>query len=372
VWINRKRVIGALSGAFVFVAVNVAALSAAHRLNLDRQRNLMQATWTSSSDVRYDVSTGENLSLYWSHVPDASNTRLVLLSGMSQMYAINNRRPGDLTIAERMDDELRHHSARVFGLASPNMNNEEALLLLLSAAANSRTKPAVFVYGVCFDKFRNVDVRVGLQKFLVSHPAALDNWRAVAVRERSAFPLATEKMLKTLADMQQDRATGPDTSVEGRVRSAVASLSPLVRERLTINAWVQSELFLLRNWALRIKPTSKRPVIRQRFELNWQFLELMNHVAQRENMRLVAYVIPLNPRAENPYVTSEYVDFKRRLEAFCQSQAIPFANFENIVPADDWGEFMGGPDFKHFKGAGHRITAQAILNTFGPILRGEQ
>ena len=33
--------------------------------------------------------------------------------------------------------------------------------------------------------------------------------------------------------------------------------------------------------------------------------------------------------------------------------------------------FLGGPDFKHFKGAGHKLTSEAILQTFEPILTGK-
>jgi hypothetical protein len=32
---------------------------------------------------------------------------------------------------------------------------------------------------------------------------------------------------------------------------------------------------------------------------------------------------------------------------------------------------MGGPDFKHFKGSGHRRTAAALIEHFGDRLVGE-
>jgi hypothetical protein len=45
---------------------------------------------------------------------------------------------------------------------------------------------------------------------------------------------------------------------------------------------------------------------------------------------------------------------------------------ENLVPVEDWGEFMGGPDYKHFKGEGHRLTAEEIVRRFSKYLVNTQ
>ena len=75
------------------------------------------------------------------------------------------------------------------------------------------------------------------------------------------------------------------------------------------------------------------------------------------------------PQDENPYLADEYADFKRWLAEFAAARGVPFANLEDAVPAGDWGETEDGPDFKHFKGAGHRLTVEAILAQLGPALR---
>ena len=131
------------------------------------------------------------------------------------------------------------------------------------------------------------------------------------------------------------------------------------------------QMFLFRNWLLGIKPTSKRPVIQGRHELNRQFLQMMIDIAARYGVRTICYVIPLNPLAENPYIPEQYASFKEWLERICSEKGVPFANLENVVPSDEWGIFMGGPDFKHFKEAAHRRTAQAIVERFGTILDAE-
>lgn len=130
-------------------------------------------------------------------------------------------------------------------------------------------------------------------------------------------------------------------------------------------------LFSLRNRVLGIRPTSKRPVIPYRYDLNREFLGLIADEAARNDVRLILYVIPLNPLSENPYVPGEYAAFKTWLEAFARERRIAFADLERAVPEEHWGEFMGGPDFKHFRGEGHRITAAAILARFRPLLLGD-
>jgi hypothetical protein len=32
---------------------------------------------------------------------------------------------------------------------------------------------------------------------------------------------------------------------------------------------------------------------------------------------------------------------------------------------------MGGPDFKHFRGEGHRMTAAALIEHFGAVMAGD-
>ena len=78
--------------------------------------------------------------------------------------------------------------------------------------------------------------------------------------------------------------------------------------------------------------------------------------------------MPLNPQAENPYIPEQYEEFKRWIENMCREQNVLFANFENAVPAEHWGTYLGGPDFKHFKAMGHKFTARAVVDRFSDII----
>ena len=321
----------------------------------------------NESAARYDLSCGEHLDDYWSSIPDARRTRLAILSGMSQMHSINDHQPGDQYICQWLDDALAPKGTRVWGLAAPNLNNEEAVFQMVSLVADPATHPTTFIYGLCFDKMRNIDLRPGYQNFLRRRPAFVEAYESAARRFAEQYPAASAKMIQNLEELRR-ASQQQDESFEARLRQHTEGFVPLVASRKDLNSQAQVKLFELRNKLLNIKPTSKRPMIQSRFEMNWQFLQMLNAIARENGVQLIFYIIPLNPQGDNPYIPAEYAAYKERCEKFCVQEHIPFANFENIVPAEDWGFFMGGPDFKHFRGIAHKKTAAAILERFGPQL----
>lgn len=366
---DRRMLRGSLLWvAAIFAVLNVLMLHWHRSLAEERNKNLLVSKDRApAAGARWDLSVGEDLSLYWASIPDARTGPLVILAGMSQMYAINDARQGDETISEIMDDTLAQRGIRVFGMAAPNLCNEEAILLLLSTMGDTNTRPSVFIFGVCLDKFRNIDLRPGYQSFLRNRPDLRSLWGEAAKEYAEKYPKACEKMIKTLSELGEKKDV-EQVSVETRLRGWASNWLPIISARSDLNAGFQVQLFLLRNWILDIKPTSKRPIIEGRYQMNREFLGMMEEIARRGGVKLVLYVIPLNPLAENPYIPVQYVGFKAWIEKFCHDRDVPFANLENVVPSEAWGEFMGGPDFKHFREEGHRLTASALLDRFGPVI----
>jgi hypothetical protein len=266
-----------------------------------------------------------------------------------------------------MDDLLKACGSRVFGLAAPNICNEEVLLLLLVLTKRTSTKPAVFIYGLCFDKFRNIDLRPSYKALLRSEPDFIQKWEFLANEYRDKYPKATDKMLSTLRRLSEDKEKA-NNSVEIDVRRHLSNLIPIIGARGDLNAWLQGQLYLLRNKVFKIKPTSKRPQILSRYKMNKEFLELLLDEAKEQSVIPIVYIVPLNPQAENPYIPEEYESFKTWAKELCEEKHIPFDNLENVIPHEDWGEFLGGPDFKHFRGEGHRRTAEELVRRFRDYL----
>jgi len=362
---------------FALLGCNAGILWYRSSLEAERRANLLESPAglrvggggrALTTEVRLDLSKGNDTDRYWSAIPDARRRPLVILCGMSQMYAINDFKPGDQTISEWMDDATAPRGARVFGLAAPNLCNEEAVLLFLSTLSRPETTPRLFIYGVCFDKFRNLDLRPTYQSFLVAHPEIRADWEEAAKEYAGAYPLACAKMAESLRQAVAEEDKRDDRGFESKLRDVLSRWIPVVGERKALNASIQLHLYLFRNWVFHIKPTTKRPIIEGRNLLNRQFLEMMIDIARKRDVKLALYIIPLNPLRDNPYVPSQYGEFKSWLATLSRERDVPFANLENVVPNADWGTFLDGPDFKHFRGEGHRLTAEAILRQFSPLI----
>jgi hypothetical protein len=368
--ILQTRIAQILTFIAWIVVLNLAIHFWKNDLEKNRQQNLLQRQKVvSSGDAppRYDLSTGESTANYLQFVPNALQQRLIILCGMSQMYAINDQKDEDQTISEWMDDLLRPSGSSVFGLAAPNICNEEVLLLLLTLINKPITKPAVFMYGLCFDKFRNVDLRLSYRALLRSEPDLIEKWEFFANEYRDKYPKAADKMISTIRSLGEEKKKA-NNSFEIYIRRHLSYLIPIIGARGDLNAWFQLKLYLLRNKIFKIKPTSKRPQIPSRYQMNKEFLELFLDVAKEHGVIPIIYIVPLNPQADNPYVSNEYESFKAWIKALCEELHIPFDNLESVVPHEDWGEFLGGPDFKHFRGAGHRRTAEELVRRFRSFL----
>lgn len=336
-----------------------------------RRANLMQAEHPVngvSVAPRYDWSTGSEQEKYWRYIPDARTTRLIVLDGMSQQYAVNDAGPYDKVTSEILDDSLQSSGSRVFGIAAPNLNHEELLFHLQALAANPATTPSVLVFGVCFDKMRNVDVRATMARVLTSDTLLAHSWRTFADSIKSEFPELSAQMARALADANTQTVTRIDQRVEQSLVQGLERIVPAIGLRTDLRAFLYGKVYLLRNWVFRIKTSTKRPVLADRYALNQQALVASLRFARQRGIAVLLYVIPLNLGAEAPYVPAEYDAFKRWLAETARAEGAQHANLEAVVPDSSWGLLYGQPDFKHFKEAGHIATANSLL----PLIKAMQ
>ncbi len=358
----------AFIAAFVmaFAAINFAANQMATTLDANRESDLMLLRHRAGATPHYDWSCGEDLGSARHAIPDSRKAPLVLVTGMSQTYAINDAREGALPIPDRLDAALTARGVRAFGLVAPNLHNEEALLMLVATLARPETKPNAWLYGLCFDKLRNVDVRPAMLRFLVDNPEVQALWNHVCDEEAGAFPIACER-IKSTSKRALDDQPASSTAIgvlEEKTRSAADRALPLSRQRTSLSAAGQFKVYEFRNWLFRIRTTTERPILPARYQLNMEFLRLSVKLAKRNGVRPIFYVIPINPEAKAPYRPEEYAAFKQEVSTLAQAEQIAFANLEDAVPEGEWGLLYGQPDFKHFREAGHARLTDALMRAF--------
>lgn len=315
--------------------------------------------------ITFDESTGEAMDAWWKFIPDARQTHLILHTGMSQNFSINDYQSGQITIPEYLDRSLRGKGCRAFGISAPNLCNEEWMLQILAATSNKQTTPEIFIFGACFDKFRNMDLRPNLANYLKQNASIKQRWIETLEKFAPLYPKASAKMLATVKPHSHAIASSNSEkkdaeNFESRLRENLGSVSPLILARHEINGVIKFGLFNFRNRIFGIKNTSKRPMIPERYEINREFLSLAVDLLKSSGVKVFIYIVPLNPQADNPYIPEEYQAFKSWLKQVCVEKNVLYANFENIIPQEHWGLLQGEPDFKHFKAQGHELTARAI------------
>jgi hypothetical protein len=231
--------IGVVATLLCFVLLNVALYPLKGYFARQHRTNLMQADHSgdvTTATPRYDWSTGSDQTTYWTYMPDARTTKLVVIDGMSQLYAINDQQPGDRITSEILDDSLRTSGSRVFGIAAPNLDHEEMLFHVQALVANPATTPDVLVFGVCFDKMRNAELRPTMAQVLTSDAALSRTWQHFADSVSAEFPDLAVAMSRTLTDAHAQDVTRVDQRVEQSLVSTMAQVLPLVGLRTDLRS----------------------------------------------------------------------------------------------------------------------------------------
>ncbi len=138
-------------------------------------------------------------------------------------------------------------------------------------------------------------------------------------------------------------------------------------------------LYLTRNTILGITPSSKRKIIRGRYQDNINALKAILELAKDNSTQVLVYIAPLRNDVEIPYIKSEYENFKQEVQTLVKENDAKFSDFENLVPAELWGSkgstTLGEQseiDFMHFQSGGHALLANEVVKQLMNIKRVNQ
>jgi hypothetical protein len=129
-----------------------------------------------------------------------------------------------------------------------------------------------------------------------------------------------------------------------------------------------NKLYQLRNLIFGITSTTPRKIIRGPYTDNINAFKDILRLANKKNINILTYISPIRNDFKIPYDLNEYNDFKKEIKVISQKFNINLYNFENIVPAQFWGQRKSinhhdieNIDFMHFKSEGHRLLADALF-----------
>ena len=290
--------------------------------------------------------------------------REVLWLGNSQLHAIN-RREGDSgrALSNAPDFAGQRAGYPFWALSLPNAGLQEHYVLF--EWAMSRRRPDQVVIGLVYDDLREDGLRGELE--LLADEALIDRLDAhPPVGSRLADVLKATSSRSDPLEVSRERRSLADRS-EDWLDQRFARFSPLWAERSKTLVAFQVRLHKLRNWLFRIDATTQRRMLPVRTQRNMEALEAMLQRAQQEGVPLLAYIVPLRWDVDPPYELESYAGWKEQVEQLVQRYGAGFADFDRVVPDDEWGLYYrtGQVDFMHFQESGHRRLADAVLERLG-------
>ncbi len=362
---DRWHLIAILLGAgiaILFLSVKYGD----HQINFE-DANVMGA---ETSEIKYSMNG------YKIHCGDARdadecmaglkqkpNHKIALWLGNSQLHAVNQLQLNQLNAPPIAFKQLENKHIYLMAFSQPNANLQEHFLTYLYL--NQQRKISHLILPVVFDDFREDGIRPELLKF-AEDPQ---------IQETLSKSLIGEKILKE-GELSANKNNADTAALDGTIQDKV---------ELSLNDWFDrhfgfwqaradargtlfTQLYLTRNTILGVNPSSKRKVIKGRYQDNMNALKATLELAKENSSHVLVYIAPLRSDVEIPYIKSEYDSFKNEVQMLTKELHAQFVNFEDLVPADLWGSKGGTTlgektelDFMHFQAGGHTLLANEVV-----------
>ncbi len=285
----------------------------------------------------------------------------LLWIGNSQLHAINQPKPADVTAPVLLARELRPKGIEVQAMSWPNGSLQEFYLTWLFHKAGRHID--VLVVPLFLDDTREGEIRDVLQ------PLTEDKTIGAALRNTDIG----RKIIAEVPAKADDAAatTGHAKSLQARSEAAITrwleACCGFQTMRENARGQLEIQLFLLRNTLFNVTAQSVRPIIPDTYASNLAALDAMLADAEASNTRVIAYIPPLRQDVAVPYRAEDMARFKADVTAIAARHHAVLANIEAKVPGPLWGSkasttIGGAPelDFMHFQEPGHVAVEAAI------------
>ncbi len=303
--------------------------------------------------------------------PSTARKRLLWL-GWSQLYAINDYHAGDRTAPALLAERLDRANVDLIAIAMPNINPREELVVY--EYLRPRLKLAGLIVPAWLQGMKQEGIRPTWQAALADPPVRS---ALAALPSGGALLAAAAPQAKSAQEIGQQGLVKDTRTTQQRVEQwLVAELTHRFAPwRVRDEAQGEIKLALLagkeqvlrlrnlvlgtraRNWINVIPPA--------RYGINLQALTDLVSTARRDGLPVLVYVPPRPSGTRFPFDPAVYATFKADGERIARARGASFANIEDTVADNLWGEADNGAgeivtDPSHFTAAGHRLMADAL------------
>jgi hypothetical protein len=289
---------------------------------------------------------------------DLKNQKIIAWFGNSQLHTLNQYKHGEHLAPYWLRKLAPCPDCIVpLGLSQSNVNPQEEFVL--SQYVAKRVPLSAIVLQVEFMGFREDGLR-GEYSIIAS---------ADLVNALHSYPIGKDLAILanggTNKDNDNQEKSGLDSYVqlnaENYLSRRLGEIWPLWKDRVNLRTTLLGDLFTFRNWALNIRSTSVRKIIRPRYQRNMRALEDLLACSRVANIPVVVYFAPVRQDKPLPYDRTEYAQWKEQVELLAKTYSASLINLEKLVPPQNWGSNFGADiDFMHFQEPGHKMVAAAL------------
>jgi hypothetical protein len=286
----------------------------------------------------------------------------ILWFGNSQLHAVNQYKLGDETAPKILNRMFSSTETYVLAFSQPNANFSEHEALLDHVLVDFPTK--VLILPLVFDDTRETGVRSTLIKS--NEPLDFSENKNNQNLDVSSFEKREPHNIGS--NFSKKDAFDGEVRLERKVNKWINSV--VNRDKLKAEIFIA--LYNLRNFIFRITPSSKRRLIRTRYNENMAALSRLLINAKKAQIIVIGYIAPIRNDVALPYFADEYETFKRDTRKMFDDKAFQLYDLESLVPGKFWGvknstSLSGEPelDFMHFRGEGHKLLADRIYEILG-------
>lgn len=293
----------------------------------------------------------------------APHKNVALWLGNSQLHAVNQLQPNQLNAPPIAFKQFDREQIYLMAFSQPNANLQEHFLTYVYL--NQQRQLSHLILPVVFDDFREDGIR----------PELLSFSKDPEIYKKLVQSPAGKKIIKEkefAANKNNTDTTGLNGTIQDYTEKYLNDWfdKNLVfwQARPDARGTLFTHLYLTRNTILGITPSSKRKIIRGRYQDNINALKAILELAKDNSTQVLVYIAPLRNDVEIPYTKSEYENFKQEVQTLVKEHDAKFSNFENLVPAELWGSkgstSLGEQaeiDFMHFQSGGHTLLANEVV-----------
>jgi hypothetical protein len=330
-----------------------------------------------------EVSNGEHPAQSFTKLAAAyrgDTRRRVDLIGNSQTYTFILA-PGEhvpATTEKTYPDLLADHYASTihfYRLSAPNVTYTEVLWYLLYLETHRELLPNELIVQVNYETFRKTGIRAGIEDLL----ADVD-FRQRVMEIAGRDQLFSGPFQQAVAEYNNRRrasaqASSSATSSTGLTQSAGwgqrletqtrnwLALTGMPAHQANAKADFLSTLYLMRVYLLNLKPSTPRSLAPAALAANREALREVARICRRDGVTLLFMNAPQNPRAPLYRNEDDRQQYRAAVQGVATEFSIPVFDFEDRVPADEWGSWADGPDPIHFGIKGHHRMAQLLIES---------